>query len=145
MSASGPDRGEPDEFALTADERRQVERSIERESVWHLIWLGLAITFVAGIGLWFAKWDAATFDRFDSVDGRTIAVPYECNAPVRVHVDERADRVVVRLETRTPANNQDCANSVCVHLDAPLGDRPVIDERTGSTARRGFDDFCGEP
>lgn len=145
MSAPGPDRDDSHQFALTESERRHVERSVEREAVWHLTWLGLAITLVAGTGLWFARWEAATFDRFDSVDGQTIAIPYECNAPVRVHVAERADRVIVRLDVRTPANNQDCANSVCVHLDEPLGERIVIDERTGLTARRGFDDFCGEP
>lgn len=86
----GSDRADGNEFALTESERRHVERSIERENVWHLIWLGCAISFVAGIGLWFARWEAATFDSFDSVDGRTIAIPYACYAPVRVHVTERA-------------------------------------------------------
>ncbi len=145
MSSSGPDRGEPDEFALTADERQKVERSVEREGVWHLIWLGLGITLVAGIGTWFTKWDPATVYSFGLVDERTLAVPYACNAPVRVDVSEQADRVVVRLEIRTPANNQDCANSVCVHLDEPLGDRLVIDERTGRKVGQGADDPCGEP
>lgn len=121
------------------------QRSLERDDVWSMIFLGLAIALVAGIGLWFVKWDAMTFDSFGLVDERTIAIPYACNAPVRVDVSERADRVVVRLEVRRPGNDQDCANSVCVHLDAPLGDRPVIDERTGRAARPLLGDPCVEP
>lgn len=136
MDPPDPERADPDESALTERDRRRVERPIEREEVGHLIRLGLVITVVAGIGSWFVKWEAATFESYGLVEARTIAIPYACNAPVRVDVSEGAGRVVVRVDVRRRSNDQDCGNAVCVHLAEPLGDRLVIDDRTGRSARR---------
>lgn len=57
-----------------------------------------------------------------------------CN-PVRIDTDmtEATDEVRVLVTVTDPAENEDCAAGVNVHLDEPLGDRTVLDASTGET------------
>lgn len=123
-------------FELTDEEHARVRRQIEREEVRNLTWLGLALTLIAGIGTWLAKWETTTFDRYVAAGPDRIAIAIECNGDSRAKVREFGDRIEVRLDQRPPANDQDCVSYHCVVLRTPLGDRAVVDVRTGREAIR---------
>lgn len=88
--------------------------------------------------------------RVDAADGtptaRTLKVHYTLPTPCspglrRAEVTERADAVVVKLH-RDPPGRSDviCAqvikeHAVDVHLDAPVGDRPLVDGSSGRVVK----------
>ena len=88
--------------------------------------------------------------RVDAADGtpaaRTLKVHYTLPTPCspglrRAEVTERADAVVVKLH-RDPPGKSDviCAQvikerAVDVHLDAPVGDRPLVDGSSGRVVK----------
>jgi len=53
-----------------------------------------------------------------------------CNADMTTKVEESRSRVVVTVKARNDTSD-DCADSVVVHLDQPLGDRRLLDGGTG--------------
>jgi hypothetical protein len=72
------------------------------------------------------------------VDGeRTLAVNLNvCNAPHNeATVDETAEAVTITVVTDGPRGGDDCSDGITVALDAPLGDRAVIDGSTGGPVR----------
>ena len=65
-----------------------------------------------------------------SADGRTLTLTISsCGANARVTVDEKPDRVILRA--RGGRSRNDCAEGAVVTLREPLGDREVIDFRSG--------------
>lgn len=88
--------------------------------------------------------------RVDAADGtpaaRTLKVHYTLPTPCspglrRAEVTERADAVVVKLH-RDPPGKSDviCVqvikeHAVDVHLDAPIGDRPLVDGSSGRVVK----------
>lgn len=66
----------------------------------------------------------------DANDGRTLWVAVaSCNGNPEVEVDESATQVALRARGGT--TNDDCGDIVCVQLEAPLGERAVLDVTTG--------------
>ena len=64
-------------------------------------------------------------------DGRSLSFSLSvCNADQDVDVREDEDVVAVSIRSSRGDGN-DCADGVVVELDAPLGDRTVIDASTG--------------
>jgi hypothetical protein len=51
-----------------------------------------------------------------------------CNGDPTAEVDERDDRIVVRVTGGT--TNNDCADVICIVLDQPIDGRPLIDATT---------------
>jgi hypothetical protein len=56
-----------------------------------------------------------------------------CNGGPTAEVDEREDRVVVRVTGGS--TNDDCADGVCIVLEQPLDGRALIDAATGAEVR----------
>ncbi|MET9020323.1 hypothetical protein ABZV93_10100 [Actinopolymorpha sp. NPDC004070] len=88
--------------------------------------------------------------RVDAADGtpaaRTLKVHYTLPTPCapglrRAEVTERADAVVVRLHREPPGKSDViCAqvikeHAVDIHLDAPVGDRPLVDGSSGRVVK----------
>lgn len=65
-----------------------------------------------------------------SVDGDRIAVQDSCHDEPRLEVDEDAAAVEIRFTVRE-ASGGDCFSCTEETLDAPLGERAVIDAATG--------------
>ena len=77
---------------------------------------------------------------FRSADGTLIWLTIgACNAEITAHVDERADRVMVRVEARNGYDG-DCAGGISIHLSAPLGERPLIDASDGDEVEVRYDE-----
>lgn len=53
-----------------------------------------------------------------------------CNQNPTVDVDETATKIRLTV-TADADNSEDCADGATVTLDAPVGDRDIIDENTG--------------
>lgn len=122
------------DFGLTEEEEHRIRRRIEREEVRNVTWLGIVLIAVGGVGAWSARWDTMTFERYALTAPDRIAVQIECNAASRAKLWEFGDRVEIRIDQRPPSNDQDCASYHCIVLDAALGDRTVVDERSGREA-----------
>lgn len=54
-----------------------------------------------------------------------------CNADPEVTAEESATEVRLSVEVEQSETSGDCRDSVDVELEAPLGDRQVIDDATG--------------
>ena len=72
-------------------------------------------------------------DAVASGDGTTLFVSFNsCNAELEFDVDEGDDVVTIIANHRSPLpRGEDCADGATVTLDAPLGDRRLIDGATG--------------
>ena len=57
-----------------------------------------------------------------------------CNADLSAEVEETAEEVRIRVHAENDTRN-DCRDFIRVTLDDALGDRSVIDERTGEELR----------
>jgi hypothetical protein len=75
-----------------------------------------------------------------SSDGRLIRIHVAaCHAELTAHVDERPDRVLVRVGARHGYDG-DCGGRLDIHLSEPLGDRVLIDASDGEEIEVRVDD-----
>lgn len=68
-------------------------------------------------------------------EGRALDVTVDGCGQVAIDVDERADRV--SLAASVEGDDGDCASGDLVQLDAPLGEREIVDALTGDTVPAG--------
>ena len=78
--------------------------------------------------------DVPIIDAAASGDGTTLFVSFNsCNAELGFDIEEGDDQVVVTaMHLRPPQVGEDCADGHTVVLDAPLGDRQLVDGATGA-------------
>lgn len=70
-----------------------------------------------------------------AAEGRALEVTVDGCGQVAIDVDERADRV--SLAASVEGDDGDCASGDLVQLDAPLGEREIVDALTGDTVPGG--------
>jgi hypothetical protein len=77
-------------------------------------------------------------DGFRELDERTLFLSLAaCDPPdLDVDVTESAERVTVSVQRRGAASDDDCGTRTTVVLDAPLGDRSLIDASTNRVVPR---------
>lgn len=69
-------------------------------------------------------------------DGRSIANLNVCNADENTAQVSESDREVrVTARTDGPVAGEECSDGIQVSLDAPLGDRALVDATTGNEVR----------
>lgn len=74
-----------------------------------------------------------------SIDGHRVAVHDNCHDGARLDVDEGDDRVVLTFSVAAETGG-DCFGCIVAALEAPVGDRTLVDGATGETMQR--DDAC---
>jgi hypothetical protein len=95
--------------------------------------LVVAVAFVAGCGIGWADYPISEVVVDD--DGRTVTVGFHCHRDASVRAAETDSEV--RLTLRVYRNSEgDCAASDTVTLEAPIGDRRLIDADTGKALRK---------
>ena len=68
-------------------------------------------------------------------DGRTLAFAVSsCHGSPKATAEESAGEVRISVRSDT-SSNDDCADGATVKLDRPLGDREVVDAKTGRALR----------
>ena len=79
-----------------------------------------------------------------STDGRLIRIHVAaCHAELTAHVEERPDRVMVRVGARHGYDG-DCGGRIDIHLSDPLGERALIDASDGDEIEVRVDDSLDE-
>lgn len=101
-------------------------------------WVGVAIVLVVLAVLAVRWWSAGDRVRIiDAVvigDGSRLEISVaSCSASgLRATVAERPDRITVDVrKQRTTGGGDACADGVTIDLEEPLGDRVLVDDRTG--------------
>lgn len=96
--------------------------------------LRLAVLAVAGMGLGACGGFSDVAIYHAGRDGPESTVLFlsvqSCNADHQIELDESATVVTVTIAARQDTDD-DCSDAVAVLLDAPLGDRPLVDGSTG--------------
>jgi hypothetical protein len=130
---------EPDDGVLRLNgisgHRRPVMR-IPREGTW-LFAVGVAT--VGAVLVLMAACESSDDVRISGVDGeplsRTLSLGINtCNADLSTEVEETAEEVRIRVHAENNTTG-DCRDSIRVTLDDDLGNRRVIDDRTGEELR----------
>lgn len=119
--------------ADTDDEVEEWHRRAKvRREVMVLTGVGLVLTLVFGTITYLRSWVD------DQVYEASVVSPYElelavgtCGLEHRASVEEGDDVVEVLVQHRRTGDRNDCVELVTVQLDAPLGDRRVVDRSDG--------------
>ena len=112
---------------------------IPRWGRWFLAIVGLMLVGVVAWAAW-PKWETTTIGVV-AVSGAQLEIStYSCGGEVRADVDEQADEVTITVSVFDEPNQVDCdGNREMVTLDAPLGDRELVDGSNGEVL------FCEPP
>lgn len=96
------------------------------------------VAAVAALGLAVLAGCGSDTPRITEVAGepgsaRLVVTADTCNAHPGASVEESASSVRILLRASRSWGDAECADSVVVELDAPLGSRAVVDGATGET------------
>ena len=95
-----------------------------------LVVVSLIVAGMFGLSWWNGRWQTKRISLLE-VDGRTVIAGSHCEPESRLLVRESGREIRLTFQVRGD-HMGDCYGTARATLDRPVGDRRLVDERTGS-------------